>query len=139
MSPVFPAGILRRYRIINILNENINKPLILICAPAGYGKTTTVMDFLNTSGKNYFCITITNNLYSDRFGLLNDLIAVLKKYDKRFGSGLVNIVNAINSNPNIKLTHYESSQSIAKTFETEIRKYIKNDVIVFIDDLHCLN
>jgi len=45
-------GIISRKRLINKLNDNIHKSLILINAPAGYGKTTLVQDFLELNKQN---------------------------------------------------------------------------------------
>ncbi|MCC6453617.1 MAG: AAA family ATPase [Caldilineaceae bacterium] len=44
-----PAGhIVARARLLARLNENLERPLTLICAPAGYGKTTLAMQWLQS-------------------------------------------------------------------------------------------
>ncbi|MBM3944866.1 MAG: tetratricopeptide repeat protein [SAR202 cluster bacterium] len=41
-----PRGVtLRRPRLLDFLDSNVDRPLQLICAPAGYGKTTLVAEF----------------------------------------------------------------------------------------------
>ena len=39
-TPPIKGRILRRERLLSTLKENLDKKLILICADAGYGKTT---------------------------------------------------------------------------------------------------
>ena len=43
--PEREPAVLRRQRLLDSLYENIDLPLQLICAPAGYGKTTLLADF----------------------------------------------------------------------------------------------
>ena len=43
--PETQGDVLRRQRLLDFLYENIDRPLQLICAPAGYGKTTLLADF----------------------------------------------------------------------------------------------
>jgi ATP/maltotriose-dependent transcriptional regulator MalT len=45
--PKRPPGIVRRARLIDYLHENLARKLLLITAPAGYGKTTLLIDFAN--------------------------------------------------------------------------------------------
>ena len=37
---------LQRLRLIELLNQNIDHQLILVCAPAGFGKTTLISTWL---------------------------------------------------------------------------------------------
>ncbi|MCH9009157.1 MAG: tetratricopeptide repeat protein [Chloroflexi bacterium] len=39
------SAVVSRERLKNFLHENVDQPLQLICAPAGYGKTTLLADF----------------------------------------------------------------------------------------------
>ncbi|HZY42926.1 MAG TPA: hypothetical protein VFF59_13110, partial [Anaerolineae bacterium] len=43
--PKRPGGVIRRPRLIDYLHENLERKLMLITAPAGYGKTTLLIDF----------------------------------------------------------------------------------------------
>lgn len=43
--PKRQGGVLRRPRLIDYLHENLERKLILVAAPAGYGKTTLLIDF----------------------------------------------------------------------------------------------
>jgi LuxR family transcriptional regulator, maltose regulon positive regulatory protein len=44
--PVLPRDLVKRTRLVELLNEEINRPLILVCAPAGFGKTTLISGWL---------------------------------------------------------------------------------------------
>jgi LuxR family maltose regulon positive regulatory protein len=40
-----------RPRLLQLLEEAVNRPFILISAPAGFGKTTLITSWLNQTGK----------------------------------------------------------------------------------------
>jgi len=44
--PRLPNDLLQRVRLIDLLNHDADRPLILVCAPAGFGKTTLVDTWL---------------------------------------------------------------------------------------------
>jgi LuxR family maltose regulon positive regulatory protein len=44
--PRLPNDLLQRRRLVELLNHNTDHPLILVCAPAGFGKTTLVSIWL---------------------------------------------------------------------------------------------
>jgi LuxR family maltose regulon positive regulatory protein len=46
-QPLIPRGLIDRPRLFELLNATVDYPLTLICAPAGYGKTTLVCAWLN--------------------------------------------------------------------------------------------
>ncbi|HTP07349.1 MAG TPA: BTAD domain-containing putative transcriptional regulator [Anaerolineae bacterium] len=41
------SGVIQRARLIDYLHENLGRKLMLVTAPAGYGKTTLLVDFAN--------------------------------------------------------------------------------------------
>ena len=44
--PLITRRLIARSRLLEQLNSNINRPLTLVCAPAGFGKTTLVYTWL---------------------------------------------------------------------------------------------
>jgi LuxR family maltose regulon positive regulatory protein len=44
--PLIAGDVLRRVRVRERLERSLNRPLTLVCAPAGYGKTTLLSDWL---------------------------------------------------------------------------------------------
>ena len=44
--PRLPKDLITRWRLVEWLNHDIDHPLILVCAPAGFGKTTLVANWL---------------------------------------------------------------------------------------------
>ena len=51
--PPARTNLLPRPRLIEQLNAGLKKPLTLISAPAGYGKTTLLCDWHSGSGSDY--------------------------------------------------------------------------------------
>ena len=51
IPPKLSSEILTRHRLLKILQENLDKKLILITAGAGYGKTTLVTQFVSEIGR----------------------------------------------------------------------------------------
>ena len=45
LLPPRPPGLLRRERLLDALHQHIDRKLIFVSAPAGYGKTTLLIDF----------------------------------------------------------------------------------------------
>ena len=45
-QPRLPQDLFMRARLVELLNHDIDRPLILVCAPAGFGKTTLVSNWL---------------------------------------------------------------------------------------------
>src|SRR5690349_18200697 len=45
-APRLPPGVLRRRRLLDLLHQDLpSRKLFLVVAPAGYGKTTLLVDF----------------------------------------------------------------------------------------------
>ncbi|HEY3249949.1 MAG TPA: hypothetical protein VGK25_02415, partial [Ignavibacteria bacterium] len=45
--------IIHRERLTSLLVKNISKNLTVICAPAGFGKTTLVLDYLSKQNNKF--------------------------------------------------------------------------------------
>ena len=44
--PRLPGDLVQRSRLVELLEKEINRQLILVCAPAGFGKTTLISAWL---------------------------------------------------------------------------------------------
>ncbi len=54
--PGLPHNLVVRTRLLEVLNHAIDHPLTLVCAPAGFGKTTLVCTWLERYGCRSVCI-----------------------------------------------------------------------------------
>ena len=61
-KPRLPNNLLQRTRLVELLNHNIDRQLILVCAPAGFGKTTLVSTWLErmAAGKGEQATSLTS-------------------------------------------------------------------------------
>ncbi|MCH7744439.1 MAG: tetratricopeptide repeat protein [Chloroflexi bacterium] len=125
------AAIVRRQRLLDFLHENIDQPLQLICAPAGYGKTTLLADFAKDTD-------LTVCWYA------------IDELDRDAGSLLVNLFEAIRARfPNFdytdELVENRSSganmdwRSMANMLVDGIRERISEFFLIVIDDFHILS
>ena len=73
LSPPRTAGdLVRRARVRELLDRSLEHSLTLVCAPAGYGKTTLLSDWLADSGHPYVWLSLDE---SD-----NDLVVFLSYF-----------------------------------------------------------
>ena len=86
--PQIKGKILHRERLLNLLKDNLDKKLILICADAGYGKTTMLTALVNHVRKPYIWYTLSSE---DRYfaEFIRHLIAGIRKYRPDFGEGIL--------------------------------------------------
>ena len=99
ISPVLPPGVLHRPKLVAILNEAVGDKtqpqtrspvgykLILIRAPAGYGKTTLLADFARHTSMPYCWYTLDQSDENEST-FLTMLIASIRQQFPRFGTEL---------------------------------------------------
>jgi len=134
ISPNLPGGMIRRERLNKILEQNIDKNLVLISSPAGFGKTTLVRDFLS---KNEYCAawlivsSDMNNLYT----FVNYLIDSLKTVNKEFGKDTLQVIEFCRENYQLAKNSKTIINNIIGTFTNEFLNLFNDDVILVLDDL----
>ena len=129
--PQIKTHTLRRRRLIDHLSENLHKKLILLCAGAGYGKTTLLSQFI--SGKKIPCVYYHLER-SDREPAVffAYLIAGIRKVAPEFGYKVEKLRNFFN-HPQ----HY--LDIIVGTFINEMIEHIKDDFYIILEDYHSLH
>ena len=75
--PRIAADVVRRARIRERLERSLDRPLTLVCAPAGYGKTTLLSDWLAGSGYPYIWLSLDES-DSDLAVFLNYFVAAIR-------------------------------------------------------------
>src|SRR5688572_24784562 len=85
MPPKAPQNIVSRSGMMELLASTEGRKLLLVTAPAGYGKTTLVNEFISSSGKPVSWVHITPAI-SGIFSLLTYLIFSLRKIKGGFGN-----------------------------------------------------
>jgi ATP/maltotriose-dependent transcriptional regulator MalT/DNA-binding SARP family transcriptional activator len=105
--PKLQANIVQRLRLTNLLHSNINKSLILISAPAGYGKTTLVQEFIEyhlnypagsrvyvTGNIKYAWLQLSQDIKSF-YTFINYLIYSVKQTKPDFGENTLQLLDSI--------------------------------------------
>ena len=75
--PRIAADVVRRARIRERLERSLDRSLTLVCAPAGYGKTTLLSDWLAGSGYPYIWLSLDES-DNDLAVFLNYFVAAIR-------------------------------------------------------------
>jgi LuxR family transcriptional regulator, maltose regulon positive regulatory protein len=124
-----PAGnnIVHRSELHEKLNIGLSRKLILISAPAGFGKTTVVSDWIgqNKIPAAWFSLDNGDN---DPVDFLSYIISGIQTIHTSFGQGALKLLNSPNK---------PSGESIASLLINEILNINQNFLLV-LDDFHLI-
>ena len=125
-APKAKGRILRRERLLRILRQNLGKKLILICADAGYGKTTLLTQFCQEVHDR--CVFYDLDAKdSDIYTFFDHLVTGIRKHAPGFGQRVRGV-----------LAEKRSSETIVGTFINEFLEYIDGEFYIVFDDYHRL-
>ncbi len=130
-----PENVISRPRLLNLLSQHKNKSLILICSPAGYGKTTLVQDFLCKENPDYSWFHVTediNNFYT----FISYIIHALKKQKNDFGENSLEVIESLKQSMQISKDVKTIIPTVLGTFLNEFLREFNKNVFLVIDDLH---
>ena len=85
IPPPRPKAVLRR-RLIEQLNDGLHHKLILICAPAGFGKTTLASEWVTSSKRPTAWVSLDKG-DNNSTGFLTYLVAALRTIAPSIGEG----------------------------------------------------
>lgn len=132
-TPQLHDKIVHRERLTSLLNENKNKNLIIVCAPAGFGKTTLVLDYLSLQKSIHAWFSIPHRGIEDPSAFFEYLIVSLKNIIKEFGNTTIDVMKMYTQSPQMsKELVYACTASLVNEFA----EYFKDDITLVIDDLH---
>jgi LuxR family maltose regulon positive regulatory protein len=120
--------IVHRPELFEKLNTGLNRKLILISAPAGFGKTTLVSDWISQTQipTIWYSIDKSDN---DPVEFLSYIISGIQRIHKEFGQTALNLLHSSNK-PN--------AESIAGLLINDILN-IRQNFLLVLDDFHFIN
>ena len=124
-----PAGnnVVHRSELFEKLNSGLSRKLILVSAPAGYGKTTLVSDWISQNKIPAAWLSLDNG-DNDPAVFLSYVISGIQSIHKEFGQSALRLLNSPNS---------PSVESIASLLINEILNINQNFLLV-LDDFHLI-
>lgn len=117
-----------RPNLIERLNMGSKLPLILVSAPAGYGKTTLVSGWLETHSQRYSWLSL-DEYNNEPIIFLSYFVESIRKSVPDFGEEVIQLIKASELPPIEILTNYVINQ-LAN---------LQSDLILALDDYHFIN
>jgi LuxR family maltose regulon positive regulatory protein len=129
--PEIKTKTLRRGRLLRLISRNLDKKVILLCAGAGYGKTTLLSHFLseNRIRTVYYHLERTD---AEPVVFFSYLIAGIRRINPSFGRKLEGVQHLFNY-PQRYL------EIIAGTFLNEVVENIREDIYIILEDYQTLH
>ncbi len=125
--PPVPADHVHRSKLLEQLEEAPHRPLVLVSAPAGYGKTTLVSCWLDICDRPFAWLSLDGTA-NDLRQFLSYLVAALQSI---FHKGIRDTESLI-QRPNLP-----SIPVLGITLINEL-DCIEQDFVLVLDDIHCI-
>jgi LuxR family maltose regulon positive regulatory protein len=126
MPPIRPE-LVQRPRLIEHLNEGLHRKLVLICAPAGFGKTTLVSAWTKDCGVATAWISLDES-DNDPARFLAYLVAALRTINKDIGKGTLSALGS---------PQPPGQEAILTELINDINT-LPNSLILVLDDYHLI-
>ena len=118
--------ILTRQRLLSILNDLLDLKLIIVAAPAGYGKTSLLIDFANHTEWPISWLSL-DPLDQDPFRFISHFVAALNARFPAFGQNSLSVLNST-SQSQLDIS------AIVSTITNDIYEHITEHFIFMLDD-----
>jgi len=119
--------VLRRVRLVDTLHQNIHRKLTFVSAPAGYGKTTLLVDFAADVDATVCWYRIGPD-DSDLIQFVSHIVAALQQQIPNFGQILEQRLNS----PGTAV----DAPSLATELINEIQQQVQDFCVLVLDDYH---
>src|SRR5688500_5383469 len=129
LPPRTGSELLKRPRLTDRLQANINAPVTMVAADAGCGKTTLIADFLHGNNRPSVWYQL-DHTDADPLVFLNYLVQGIKGIDPDFGEALFAYLEESNE----ELLRFP--ERAADLLINEILRSIEQPFILVLDDYH---
>jgi ATP/maltotriose-dependent transcriptional regulator MalT len=119
--------VLRRVRLLDTLHQNLHRKLTFVSAPAGYGKTTLLIDFAEDIDAQVFWYLIGPD-DNDLGQFMRHVVAAFQQRIPDFGQGIEQSLAAPGSGPD--------PASLAAELINEIERRVTDFSLLVLDDYH---
>jgi ATP/maltotriose-dependent transcriptional regulator MalT/DNA-binding SARP family transcriptional activator len=134
LPKVLSKGIINREKPLKKIAENFQKSVILVCAPAGYGKTTLLLHFLNRSSRKFSWLNVKRDM-DNFYTFMTYLVHSLKQLNPEFGTATQALVNDYIERFQLAKNLKRITGDITGAFINEFCNCFREDIIIVIDDL----
>ena len=125
------GGTLPRTRLIDALHEHVDCKLQLVVAPAGFGKTTLLVDFVHEAAFAT-CWATLDATDRDVAGFLETVVAALRRRFPTFGA---RTLAALHSAPDVE----RRTSALARLLAAEVEERVDAFTVLVLDDYHEVN
>jgi LuxR family maltose regulon positive regulatory protein len=119
--------LVRRPRLVQVLNNGLDRALTLISAPAGSGKTVLATEWAASCGRPAAWLSLDEG-DNDPAGFLSGLIACLRKVSADIGGGASAVLQSDCAQP---------TESLLSALLDDIAE-LPTGVLLVLDDYHCI-
>jgi len=123
--PLIRSEFLRREKLLERLERNVRRPLTLIAAPAGYGKSTLAAQWLETSSLPGVWISL-DEAENDPRTFLSYLVAAIRRHEAKACALIYNILGAPQLPP---------AEILARLLANDLEE-ISDPFLLVLDDFH---
>ena len=134
IPPKIQDNIVKRQDLNNLLSQNKDKQLITVCSPAGYGKTTLILDFLSEGKIKYGWLHIQNDI-NNLYTFFSYLIHSLKRENPEFGKTTLDIIESSRKRFQLPKQSTQVINLLTSTFINEFLKHFSDDITIVLDEL----
>ena len=120
-------NLIQRANLFDKLNVGLNRKLILISAPAGFGKTTLLSDWINQNNLAAAWLSLDKG-DNDPVELLSYIISSIQDTQEGFGQNAIKLLKTPNKPKN---------ESIASLLINDMLQ-INQDLLLVLDDFHLI-
>jgi ATP/maltotriose-dependent transcriptional regulator MalT/two-component SAPR family response regulator len=128
-------SIISREKLRKRFTEGSSKNIILVTGPAGYGKTTSVLDFLCKQSKPYSWLSISPDI-DNFYRFITYLVHSIKFLNDKFGGKTLELAESFSQSGLFTKDSSSSIRSVMGSFVNEFLEQFNDDLYLVLDDLH---